>query len=107
MTRHELAHPIDTPLTYDEELIVCDPDMRGGQPTLKGHRITVYEIAGPALAHGKLEVLVNLYPWLNEQQVDAAIRYAKAHPRPHRTEMLLPSNARLVSTRKVSLVKSK
>ena len=106
MTRHELAHPIDTPLTNDEELIVCDPDMRGGQPTLKGHRITVYEIANTVKYHGYEEVYA-LYPWVSKEKIEAAVQYAKAHPRPHQTKMLLPSNARVIFTRKVSLVKSK
>lgn len=56
--------------------IVLDPDTMGGRPCIRGTRVTVGTIVGMlATGHDRNELL-RLYPYLNAQDIDAALSYA-------------------------------
>ena len=66
-------------LAQAEAMVVFDPGMRNGIPTIKGTRVGVYEAAGFAKMEG-IDVTLEHYLTLNREMVELAIIYAKAHP---------------------------
>ena len=58
------------------ERITHNPAVMGGKPCIRGMRITVGTIVGLiASGHSHAEVL-RLYPYLEEQDIQAALSYA-------------------------------
>jgi uncharacterized protein (DUF433 family) len=58
--------------------ITFDPDMMGGKPCIRGMRLTVGMIIGLlATGHSKEEVL-KLYPYLESEDVEEALRMIPA-----------------------------
>ena len=56
--------------------ITFDPAVMGGKPCIRGMRVTVGMIVGlMASGHGKEEIL-NLYPYLEPNDIDEALAYA-------------------------------
>ena len=56
--------------------IVVDPRLHGGEPSIKGTRIPVSVIVG-SLADGDPEtVLLDAYPALTSEDIQAALKYA-------------------------------
>jgi len=56
--------------------ITFDPGIMGGKPCIRGMRVTVGMIVGlVASGHTKQEVL-GMYPYLEGEDVDEALRYA-------------------------------
>ena len=62
------------------ELIVSDPTILGGTPTIRGTRITAEAILGRIEAGDSIESLVQDYPYLDREAVEAATLYARANP---------------------------
>lgn len=60
--------------------IVKEPKVRGGLPVVRGTRISVYEIADALLSDG-LEIALEDFPVLSCEDAEAAVLYARAHPR--------------------------
>ena len=59
--------------------ITFDPEIMGGKPCLRGMRVTVGMIVGLiASGHNKQEIL-ELYPYLESENVDEALQYAAWH----------------------------
>jgi uncharacterized protein (DUF433 family) len=67
--------------------IVADPKVMTGKPVIEGTRITV-ELILTRLAEGRsVADIVEEYPHLTEEQVTAAIEYARRHlPHPAAAE---------------------
>ena len=65
----------DTPMMY-REIITIEPDKRGGEPCIRGMRITVYDILGYLAAGMTHEKLLNEFPYLTEQDILAYLSYA-------------------------------
>jgi uncharacterized protein (DUF433 family) len=63
------------------ELVVSDPDIRGGEPVIRGTRIPVFLIADLIEQGADLREILEDYPTLTREQVRAAITYAQTHPR--------------------------
>lgn len=56
--------------------ISFDPRVMGGKPCIRGMRVTVGMIVGMiALGHSREEIL-ELYPYLERQDIDEALEYA-------------------------------
>ncbi|MFW6114758.1 MAG: DUF433 domain-containing protein [Thermodesulfobacteriota bacterium] len=56
--------------------ITFDPTVMGGKPCIRGMRVTVGMIVGlVAAGHTKHEIL-EMYPYLEGEDVDEALRYA-------------------------------
>lgn len=56
--------------------ITFDPNIMGGKPTIRGLRVTVGTVVGMvASGHSTAEIL-ELYPYLEEEDIPAALAYA-------------------------------
>lgn len=56
--------------------ITFDPGIMGGKPCIRGMRVTVGMIVGlVASGHSKEEIL-EMYPYLEGEDIDEALRYA-------------------------------
>lgn len=89
-------------LRRSRAVIESDPDIRGGVPVIAGTRIGAHEIADVVYREGVDEVL-EMYPSLDREKVDAAVLYAKANPRtgrPTRGSTYRSDKLRLKSSRK-------
>lgn len=60
--------------------VVCDPDIRGGEPTVLGTRIPVYMLADISANGATLDDLLEDYPSLDRERLVAALDYAAAYP---------------------------
>jgi uncharacterized protein (DUF433 family) len=56
--------------------ITIDPAVMGGKPCLRGMRVTVGMIVGMIAAGRTTVELLNLYPYLEEPDIRAALSYA-------------------------------
>lgn len=68
--------------------VVIDPDVRAGEPVVRGTRIPVHMLADLAGQGASQEELLEDYPALSAESLDAALLYARMHPRrgrPRRT----------------------
>jgi uncharacterized protein (DUF433 family) len=61
--------------------IVSDPEIRGGEPVLRGTRIPVHMLASLVDQGASTEELLEDYPSLNERSLQLGLLYAAAHPR--------------------------
>ena len=58
--------------------ITTDPEVMTGRPCIRGMRVTVGTIVGLiASGHSRQEIL-NLYPYLETEDIDEALAYASA-----------------------------
>jgi uncharacterized protein (DUF433 family) len=62
--------------------VVCDPDIRGGEPVVRGTRVPVYRLADLRAQGVSDQVLLEEHPSLTRDSLSAALRYARRHPRP-------------------------
>lgn len=62
------------------ERIVSDPDIMGGAPTIRGTRITAQSILGWIEAGDAIDSVLEDYPYLDHEAVEAAAVYAQANP---------------------------
>ncbi len=56
--------------------ITLDPNMMGGKPCIRGMRVTVGTITGLLASGTSFEEILNLYPYLEEEDIKAALSYA-------------------------------
>jgi len=56
--------------------IKTDPGIRSGQPTLRGMRITVKDVLGLLAAGMTLDEILSEYPYLEREDILAALEYA-------------------------------
>lgn len=70
-----------TALRDATQLIVSDPEIRGGEPVIKGTRVPVFLIADLVEQGADYREILEDYPALNEEHITAAITYAQTHPR--------------------------
>jgi uncharacterized protein (DUF433 family) len=58
------------------EMIVLDPDTMGGKPCIRGTRVTVGPIVGMLSKGHDRQEIIELYPYLKNEDIDAALEYA-------------------------------
>jgi uncharacterized protein (DUF433 family) len=63
------------------ELVVSDPEIRGGAPVLRGTRVPVYVIADLVAQGADTSELLEDYPSLDAALIQAALAYAETNPR--------------------------
>lgn len=73
--------PIDN--TGTNSSIACDPDILGGEPCVKGTRISVELILENLAAGRSLDKLLYSYPSLGREGIEAAIAYGSSCDRGH------------------------
>jgi len=56
--------------------ITRDPDVRSGQPTLRGLRVTVKDVLGLLAAGVTVDEILSEYPYLEREDILAAFAYA-------------------------------
>ncbi len=56
--------------------IVSNPEVRGGQPTIRGMRITVKDVLGYLASGMTMGQVLDEFPYLEEPDVYAALAYA-------------------------------
>jgi uncharacterized protein (DUF433 family) len=61
-------------------IVVRDPDILGGEPVIKGTRITARSVLGRIEEGDSIDSLLEDYPYLDREAVEAAALYAKANP---------------------------
>jgi len=64
-----------------KRMVVCDPEIRGGLPVIKGTRIGVYEIAAMLEQESNEAEFLEEYPSLKAEDLEFARIYSVAYPR--------------------------
>ena len=59
-------------------LIIIDPKIRSGKPVIRGSRIMVKNILGMVAGGYAMDQMLNAYPELTREMVQAALEYAAA-----------------------------
>ena len=68
-------------LEHARSFVVVDPEVRGGEPVVRGTRISVWMLADLSRQGAPREELLEDYPALTEESLDAALLFAKLYPR--------------------------
>ncbi len=56
--------------------ITLNPEIMGGRPCIRGMRVTVGTVVGLIAAGHSIQAILELYPYLEEADVYAALAYA-------------------------------
>ena len=56
--------------------ITIDPKVMGGKPCIRGMRVTVGTITGLIASGASFQEILELYPYLEEEDIKAALAYA-------------------------------
>jgi len=67
-------------MTDEQELlgrITVDPKIFGGKPIIRGHRLAVEHVLGMLAAGDSPETLLEGYPWLEREDIQACLVYAR------------------------------
>ena len=67
--------------------ITVNPDIFGGKPIIRGHRLAVEHVLGMMAAGDEADTILGAYPWLVRADIQAclALRTAPGSSRAHRT----------------------
>lgn len=60
--------------------ISSDPEVMGGMPVISGTRVPVDNVVATFEAAQSIAQVKAAYPFLTEEQIEAAIAYRKEHP---------------------------
>jgi uncharacterized protein (DUF433 family) len=63
------------------DVVVSDPEIRGGEPVIRGTRVPVYLIADLMTQGADAREILEDYPSLTASTVRSALAYAQTHPR--------------------------
>lgn len=58
------------------ERITVNSDIFGGKPIIRGRRLAVEHVLGMLAAGDTVETILEGYPWLSREDIEAAIAYA-------------------------------
>ncbi|HLC15511.1 MAG TPA: DUF433 domain-containing protein [Thermodesulfovibrionia bacterium] len=58
------------------ERITINPYVMGGKPCIRGMRVTVGTITGLVASGASFQEILELYPYLEEEDIKAALAYA-------------------------------
>ncbi|HEV7764020.1 MAG TPA: DUF433 domain-containing protein [Thermoanaerobaculia bacterium] len=56
--------------------ITANPEIYGGKPILRGHRMAVEHVVSMLGAGNSVEDLLHAYPWMEREDVQACLLYA-------------------------------
>lgn len=71
------------------ERITVNPKIFGGKPIIRGRRLAVEHILGMLAAGDTIETLLEGYPWLEREDIQACLVYARRLVAHERVEPLL------------------
>ncbi len=60
----------------DIDRITIDPNVMGGKPCIRGMRVTVGAITGLLASGVSFQEILELYPYIKEEDIKAALSYA-------------------------------
>jgi uncharacterized protein (DUF433 family) len=63
------------------QMVISDPTIRGGEPVIRGTRVPVYMIADLVKQGAGLREILEDYPSLDAQMIQAALAYAQTNPK--------------------------
>jgi uncharacterized protein (DUF433 family) len=69
--------------------ITVNPQIFGGKPIIRGRRLAVEQILGMLAAGDLAETLLDAYPWLELDDIQACLLYARCLVAHERVEPLL------------------
>jgi len=69
--------------------ITVDPKIFGGKPIIRGRRLAVEHVLGMLAAGDTPDTILEGYPWLEPQDIQACIIYARRHVGHERIELLM------------------
>jgi len=75
--------------------ITVNPDVFGGKPIIRGHRLAVEHVLGMLAAGDTADDLLREYPWLERDDVQACLVYAKRLVAPRLKKRATQSSASL------------
>ena len=73
--------------------ITINPQIFGGKPIIRGHRLAVEHVLGMLAAGDTVETLLEGYPWLEKEDVLACLSYAHRLVGHERVEPLILESA--------------
>lgn len=76
------------------ERITFNPAIFGGKPIIRGRRLAVEHILGMLAAGDSPETILEGYPWLDLEDIQACLLYARRLVGQERIEPLLVNEAR-------------
>jgi uncharacterized protein (DUF433 family) len=59
------------------ERITFDPKIFGGKPIIRGRRLAVEHVLGMLAAGDSIETILGGYPWLQREDIQACLEYAR------------------------------
>lgn len=59
------------------ERITVNPDIFGGKPIVRGHRLAVEHVLGMLAAGDSAETILEGYPWMERADIQACLAYAR------------------------------
>ncbi len=59
------------------ERITVNPNIFGGKPIIRGRRLAVEHVLGMLAAGDTPEILLQGYPWLEKEDIQACLTYAR------------------------------
>jgi uncharacterized protein (DUF433 family) len=57
--------------------ITINPKIFGGKPIIRGHRLAVEHVLGMLAAGDDVQTLIEGYPWLEREDIQACLLYAQ------------------------------
>ena len=63
----------------DRDIIMIEPDKRGGKPCIRGMRITVYDVLGWLASGMSITQIIDDFPELTEEDIKACLEFATDH----------------------------
>jgi len=74
--------------------ITVDTNIFGGKPIIRGHRLAVEHVLGMLAAGDTPEIILSGYPWLEPEDIQACLVYARRLVGHERIEPLLVGTGR-------------
>ena len=75
------------------ERITINPEIFGGKPIIRGRRLAVEHVLGMMAAGDTVEVILEGYPWLEKEDIQACLAYAHRMVAHERIELLFQKTA--------------
>lgn len=76
------------------ERITVNPNIFGGKPIIRGHRLAVEHVLGMLAAGDTPETILSGYPWLEPEDIQACLVYARRIVGHERIEPLLVESSK-------------
>ncbi|MGO9470702.1 MAG: DUF433 domain-containing protein [Isosphaeraceae bacterium] len=73
--------------------ITVHPKIFGGKPIIRGRRLAVEHVLGMLAAGDTADTILEGYPWLEPQDIQACLVYARRHVGHERIEPLMVETA--------------